>query len=405
MDAGHAGSRGENSSAAQSPTTQPVGTAAAKDGALNSNGDDVVLEDAQDDAVDDVDHNEGDAQMTTCDDVGTVDDESLQLARQRRTPRPLRPLATAADLAENARLKRELAEVHHQIFNRVERSRCEADFWRRKALQLELDMLALREADVAGAWCSAGGATSSRTAAAVAAVEERQQELLALRKKRQSAEQRVEELQANVREAKVASLSEKGTLERMRHDHSQQALQMLTRRTTGPVDTFLSSLPRMDAQALHWVRSQIDVATADLDQRHPQSAAASTTDGPATAVATTPQAFGRGLGGGTKADVTLGSQAYKATPVTSSTASTPPTSTPASARPGVVPDRRRWAAGSNGANENSNTVASSNRDGQAANGSNADNGGAVDGSGASGAVGAKGGRRRRARRAFGGKDG
>eukprot|EP00927_Polykrikos_kofoidii_P071035 TRINITY_DN67372_c0_g1_i1.p1 TRINITY_DN67372_c0_g1~~TRINITY_DN67372_c0_g1_i1.p1 ORF type:complete len:541 (+),score=125.40 TRINITY_DN67372_c0_g1_i1:114-1625(+) len=167
--------------------------------------------------------------------------------------RPARPLASEEALKENARLHRELAKVRHEHQNRIARKQLEVDFWQRCALQTEVK-LAIDEAGSkaisfhgpGGLWAPVGAASP-------------QEEELRLRcAQRQEAEVLVTKLQARVVEARQAAANEAQACAKLRQRYSEQAASLLRKRSAGPTDMFVKSLSRLDAQALLWVRSQID---------------------------------------------------------------------------------------------------------------------------------------------------
>lgn len=160
-------------------------------------------------------------------------------------------------LAENARLKRELAKVHHRQVNRDEAHKQEIEFWRRCALNMEL-RLAEGQMELQGFSSDPEAETDDDSGHHEEGPLPSAEELSRLRAMRINAEQKNELLRAHVQDIERGIAEETSLSQHLRERACQQAVGFLTRRASTPAQTFVASLARLDEQTLRWVREQID---------------------------------------------------------------------------------------------------------------------------------------------------
>lgn len=186
-------------------------------------------------------------------------------------PAPLRRALRAEDelICESARLECEVAAAWQRLRNRDEQHLAEIGFWRQRALGLELRLAEGRalatEAQAEEALArqsggeNGGGGGRQGAAADVAAYASAEELMRQSCSWREAAEQRLEATRAALRgaEARLTRSTELSAV--LQSQACQQAVSLLTRRTTSPAETFVNSLSRFDAQTLRWVRSQIEL--------------------------------------------------------------------------------------------------------------------------------------------------
>lgn len=194
--------------------------------------------------------------------AGLGDEADAEAAAPAAPSAPVRTRRPASDalLEENARLRQELAEVHHHIINHVESRRLLVEMQRRGALQLELKLAACTADEVA---------TSSQALVGEAPAGE---ELRRRRAQRNHEEQTLCLLEQRAAAAREQATRDAAVAAELRQQFSQQAAELLTRRGAGPADTFLSSLARLDVQSLSWVRAQIDAHRLERESATPMVA-------------------------------------------------------------------------------------------------------------------------------------
>ncbi|CAJ1362539.1 unnamed protein product [Effrenium voratum] len=144
-------------------------------------------------------------------------------------------------MEENAKLKRELADVKHRLRNLNEQYLEEVTFWRARALELKLQLALPSEA----ARTSGGGEGTNGHSKPPSAAEKR----LELEARKASAEQRVK-----AQQELSAQLTEQSC---------QRALHFLTKEG-GAADTFARSLDQLDVGTLRWAQHQIEMRWRDL---------------------------------------------------------------------------------------------------------------------------------------------
>ncbi|CAE7246807.1 unnamed protein product [Symbiodinium sp. CCMP2592] len=130
---------------------------------------------------------------------------------------------------ENLALRRQLADVHHQLRNLKENYTEELSFWRRRALELQLELTAERRTH--------GGDKSngdlSQLEPMPPAAEDSQ-----LRQAQQQVAKQLEELKASKEEAEARLAQSELLSEQLRDQASQQAVELLTREGLEPAETF-----------------------------------------------------------------------------------------------------------------------------------------------------------------------
>mmetsp|Transcript_63837 Transcript_63837/g.118666 ORF Transcript_63837/g.118666 Transcript_63837/m.118666 type:complete len:220 (+) Transcript_63837:31-690(+) len=186
-------------------------------------------------------------------------------------------LGEATVLAENARLRREVAEVRHKLGNRTWQYQEELEFWQSSALQMQLHLLEpqLRgllpqlstedeESDpetLPNGSCAASSGTarwSTRRGATKKQAQTEQSKRLA------QAREELKAAEAACEAAEHAAAAAEAEEKQLRQRFSEQALRQLTRRSAGPAQTFITSMAKTDAATLRWVKQEIE---AHLQER------------------------------------------------------------------------------------------------------------------------------------------
>lgn len=216
-------------------------------------------------AVDDNEHEVDQPSGGGNEEVADSGIRARRLARQRRdlvgpgaleSPGPCCVPADAAALAENARLMRELLEARHRLANREEKRRQEAESWRSEVLRLRLSLATSQSAEAA---------RSSNQESVEDAVKRLKKDLEERRRRREEYDAQLRELDEANRRVQEELSSEAALSGQLHEQACRQAVAFLTRRSSTAPETFISSLPRLDAETMKWVKAQIETHLRQRD--------------------------------------------------------------------------------------------------------------------------------------------
>ncbi|CAE7448763.1 unnamed protein product [Symbiodinium sp. CCMP2456] len=156
---------------------------------------------------------------------------------------------------ENLALRRQLADVHHQLRNLKENYTEELSFWRRRALELQLELTAV----------SPAGAKSNGDALLMSASQEdSQRQAKQVAKQLEEIESKTAFTKASKEEAEARLAQSELLSEQLKDQASQQAVELLTREGLGPAETFARSLGEVEAPTLRWAQHQIEMRWRQL---------------------------------------------------------------------------------------------------------------------------------------------
>eukprot|EP00439_Symbiodinium_sp_Y106_P037603 s4697_g4.t1 len=162
---------------------------------------------------------------------------------------------------ENLALRRQLADVHHQLRNLKENYTEELSFWRRRALELQLELTATERRAQGHGGAKSNGDLSQLEPMPPAAEDSQ------LRQAQQPVAKQLEELKASKEEAEARLAQSELLSEQLKDQASQQAVELLTREGLEPADTFARSLGEVEAPTLRWAQHQIEMRWRQLASR------------------------------------------------------------------------------------------------------------------------------------------
>ncbi|CAE7348414.1 unnamed protein product, partial [Symbiodinium necroappetens] len=137
---------------------------------------------------------------------------------------------------ENLALRRQLADVHHQLRNLKENYAEELSFWRRRALELQLELTSTAVSPVER---RAQGAKSNGDAQLTPAEDSQRREgQRQVAKQLEEIESKTALTKASKEEAEARLAQSELLSEQLKDQASQQAVELLTREGSGPAETF-----------------------------------------------------------------------------------------------------------------------------------------------------------------------
>eukprot|EP00435_Cladocopium_sp_Y103_P067822 s332_g30.t1 len=173
---------------------------------------------------------------------------------------PSEDLSQEDILAENASLRKQLADAQHRLQNLNEQYLEEVSYWRSRALELKLELAQAmpteatapteRGSEATGEPRPNGNHRSGREELQVREPEE--------------VEKKLEDLLARKRETEARLAKGLELSEELQRQMCQQAVSLLTRDGAGPTDTFVNFLDQVDQATLRWVQQQIETRWKDL---------------------------------------------------------------------------------------------------------------------------------------------
>lgn len=165
--------------------------------------------------------------------------------RSSRSWRPSLLAAVSEDrLLENARLRRDVAEVRHSLSSREAKYKLELEQWQGTALRLQLELAEASQAS--------DGATSS-----CAAVEKLTKEVSSHHQRYVRAASSLQDAQAFLAASEHRLENSREISRRLQKQRCQQAVTLLTRGHSSPSQVFAKSLSRLDTDTLHWVHQKM----------------------------------------------------------------------------------------------------------------------------------------------------